>query len=112
MHEFFKSEQIALVLRTHAILYIFEKLTRACFSQIALETILLPILTRKSITFNTCITQSKVTWFDPLSSSPRIKEHPTPYKKPFLDSPLHNSMFQANTLLMEICSKCQILLHK
>ena len=43
-HEFFKNAQIALVLRTRAILYVFEKLTRACFSQIALETILLPIL--------------------------------------------------------------------
>ena len=42
-HEFFKNAQIALVLRTRAILYVFEKLTRACFSQIALETILLPI---------------------------------------------------------------------
>ena len=42
-HEFFKNAQIALVLRTRAILYVFEKLTRACFSQIALEIILLPI---------------------------------------------------------------------
>ena len=39
----FSKTQIELVLRTRAILYIFEKLTRACFSQIALETILLPI---------------------------------------------------------------------
>ncbi len=41
--EFFKNAQIALALWTRAILNIFEKLTRACFSQIALETILLPI---------------------------------------------------------------------
>ena len=40
----FKNAQIALVLRTCAILYVFQKLTRACFSQIVLETILLPIL--------------------------------------------------------------------
>ena len=40
-HEFFKNAQIALVLRTRTILYAFEKLTRACFSQIALEIILL-----------------------------------------------------------------------
>ena len=39
----FSKTQIELVLRTRAILYVFEKLTRACFSQIALETILLPI---------------------------------------------------------------------
>ena len=32
------------VLRTRAISYVFEKLTRACFSQIALETILLPMM--------------------------------------------------------------------
>ena len=43
-HEFFKNAQITLVLQTHAIFYIFEKLTRACFSHFALETILLPIL--------------------------------------------------------------------
>ncbi len=30
-------------IRTRAILIVFEKLTRACFFQIALETILLPI---------------------------------------------------------------------
>ena len=41
----FSKTQIELVLRTRAILYVFEKLTRACFSQIALETILLPIQT-------------------------------------------------------------------
>ena len=41
----FQRLQIALVLRTGAILIVFEKLTRACFSQIALETILLPIQT-------------------------------------------------------------------
>ena len=41
----FSKTQIELVLRTCAILCVFEKLTRACFSQIALETILLPILT-------------------------------------------------------------------
>ena len=29
--------------RTRAILIVFDKLTRACFSQIALETILLPV---------------------------------------------------------------------
>ena len=40
----FSKTQIELVLRTRAILYVFEKLTRACFSQIALETILLRIL--------------------------------------------------------------------
>ena len=39
----FSKTQIELVLRTRAILYVFEKLTCACFSQIALETILLPI---------------------------------------------------------------------
>ena len=39
----FQRLQIALVLRTRAILIVFEKLTRACFFQIALETILLPI---------------------------------------------------------------------
>ena len=44
-HEFFKNAQIALVLRTRDILNIFEKLNRACFSQVALETMLLPILT-------------------------------------------------------------------
>ena len=43
-HEFFKNAQIALVLWTCAILYVFEKLTHASFSQIALKTILLPIL--------------------------------------------------------------------
>ena len=48
-HEFFKNAQIALVLRTCAILYVFEKLTRACFSQIALETILLPLLIKQPI---------------------------------------------------------------
>ena len=42
--KFLKDAQIALVLRTRAILNAFQKLTRACFSQIALETILLPIL--------------------------------------------------------------------
>ncbi len=41
--EFFQRLQIALVLWTRAILIVFEKLTRACFFQIALETILLPI---------------------------------------------------------------------
>ena len=40
-----RKHQIALVLRTRAILVVFEKLTRACFFQIALETILLPIYT-------------------------------------------------------------------
>ena len=45
----FSKTQIELVLRTRAILYIFEKLTRACFSQIALETILLPILTTRAL---------------------------------------------------------------
>ncbi len=39
----FQRLQIALVLRTRAILVVFEKLTRACFFQIARETILLPI---------------------------------------------------------------------
>ena len=34
---------ITLVIRTRAILIVFEKITRACFSQIALETMLLPI---------------------------------------------------------------------
>ena len=43
-HECFKNAQITLVLCTRAILHIFDKLTRACFSKIALETILLPIL--------------------------------------------------------------------
>ena len=33
-----------LIIRTRAISIVFEKLTRACFFQIALETILLPIL--------------------------------------------------------------------
>ena len=36
-HEFFKNAQIVLVLQTHAILYLFEKLTHACFPQIALK---------------------------------------------------------------------------
>ena len=40
----FSKTQIELVLRTRAILYVFQKLTRAYFSQIALETILLPLL--------------------------------------------------------------------
>ena len=39
----FQRLQIALALQTRAILTVFEKLTRACFFQIALETILLPI---------------------------------------------------------------------
>ena len=47
----FSKTQIELVLRTRAILYVFEKLTRACFSQIALETILLPILIIPVATF-------------------------------------------------------------
>ena len=37
-------EAIILVLRTRAILMPFEKFTRACFIQIALETILIPTL--------------------------------------------------------------------
>ena len=36
--------QIALVSRIRAILIVFEKLTRGCFFQIALETMLSPIL--------------------------------------------------------------------
>ena len=48
----FSKTQIELVLRTRAILYVFEKLTRACFSQIALETILLPILSDYGIRVN------------------------------------------------------------
>ena len=47
----FSKTQNELVLRTRAILYVFEKLTRACFSQIALETILLPILIIPVATF-------------------------------------------------------------
>ena len=43
--KFLKDAQTALVLRTHAILNAFQKLTRACFSQIALKTILLHIQT-------------------------------------------------------------------
>jgi hypothetical protein len=39
------------VLLTSAILIVFEKLTRACFSQIALETILLYTYTNLLITF-------------------------------------------------------------
>ena len=38
--EFFKAIKIALVLRTRVILIVFKKLTRACFFQIALETML------------------------------------------------------------------------
>ena len=38
---FSKNAEIALVLQTCAILYVFEKLISACFSQIALETIIL-----------------------------------------------------------------------
>ena len=41
----FQRLQIALVFRTRAILIVFEKLSRACFFEIALETILLPIQT-------------------------------------------------------------------
>ena len=40
----FSKTQIALVLRTRIILMLFGKLTRACFIQIALETILLRVL--------------------------------------------------------------------
>ena len=36
---FSKNAEIALILQTCAILYVFEKLISACFSQIALETI-------------------------------------------------------------------------
>ena len=39
----FQRPQMALVLRTRVVSIIFEKLTRACFLQIALETMLLPI---------------------------------------------------------------------
>ena len=35
--------KIVFVLRSRAILIVFEKLTRACFFQIALEIMLLPI---------------------------------------------------------------------
>ena len=48
----FSKTQIELVLRTRAILYVFEKLTRACFSQIALETILLPILKPHAVAYS------------------------------------------------------------
>ena len=48
----FSKTQIELVLR--AILYVFEKLTRACFSQIALETILLPILICQYLIYAPC----------------------------------------------------------
>ena len=41
----FQRPQSALILPTRAILIVFEKLTRACFVQIALETMLLPIHT-------------------------------------------------------------------
>ena len=44
----FQRPQIAFVLWTRAILMLFEKLTRACFIQIALETILLPMLITKT----------------------------------------------------------------
>ncbi len=40
---FSKRLQIAVILRTCGILMVFEKLTRACFLQIPLGTILLPI---------------------------------------------------------------------
>ena len=40
----FQRPQTALILLTRAILIVFEKLTRACFHQIALEIMLLPIL--------------------------------------------------------------------
>jgi hypothetical protein len=39
---FSKTSNIALVLHTRVILMFFEKLTCACFIQIALETFLLP----------------------------------------------------------------------
>ena len=48
--KFWKDAQIALVLWTRAILNVFQKLTRACFSQIALETILLPMLMTNTLT--------------------------------------------------------------
>ncbi len=54
--EFLKNAQIALVLGTRAILNVFQKLTRACFSQIALETILLPILIIIILLFNLIFT--------------------------------------------------------
>ena len=54
----FQRLQIALVLRTRAILIVFEKLTRACFFQIALETILLPIHIRRSI----CTIEMRLAW--------------------------------------------------
>jgi hypothetical protein len=42
MHEWvFQRPQIALVLRTRCYFEVFEKLTRACYIQIALETMLL-----------------------------------------------------------------------
>jgi hypothetical protein len=41
----FQRLQIALVLRTRAILMVFEKLNRACSYQIALKTIRLPTYT-------------------------------------------------------------------
>ena len=49
--------QIAPVLRTRAILIVFEKLTCACFFQIALETLLLPIYT------NTFDNQASVNYY-------------------------------------------------
>ena len=51
----FSKTQIDLVLRTRAILYVFEKLTRACFSQIALGTILLPILICQYLIYAPCL---------------------------------------------------------
>ena len=48
--KFWKDAQIALVLWTRAILNVLQKLTRACFSQIALETILLPMLMTNTLT--------------------------------------------------------------
>ena len=40
----FQRPQITLILRPHAILIVFEKLAFACFFQIVLETMLLPII--------------------------------------------------------------------
>ena len=44
----FQSPQIALVLRSRAILIVFEKLTRACSFRIALETMLLYITEKET----------------------------------------------------------------
>ena len=71
MHEFFKNAQI---------LYVLEKLTRACFPQIALETILLPIQTAKFCTcgtkfLNTCHQTISQTFISCFQLERRVVSH-------------------------------------